>query len=142
MRICIQKNIQGFTDQAREYLSLYNWPGNIRELQNVTERAVILNDNHKWIDASDLLLSNIEDNNMNDNKLRISAESGGLQHSSIDDHSNTALATLFHGGFDLEVFNDKLIHAALSQCDGNISKAARLLNISRAKLDYRLRKLN
>lgn len=137
-----QKNIQGFTDQAREYLSLYNWPGNIRELQNVTERAVILNDNHKWIDASDLLLSNIEDNNMNDNKLRISAESGGLQHSSIDDHSNTALATLFHGGFDLEVFNDKLIRVALSQCDGNVSKAARLLNISRAKLDYRLRKLN
>lgn len=134
-----QKKIQGFTDQAREYLSLYHWPGNIRELQNVTERAVILNEGHHWIDASDLLLSNIEDSNVDSNKLRVSTKSGGL-HSSNDEHNDAALATLFHEGFDLEAFNDKLIRTAVNQCGGNISKAARLLNISRAKLDYRLSK--
>ncbi|WP_368039467.1 helix-turn-helix domain-containing protein [Psychrobacter sp. DAB_AL32B] len=42
--------------------------------------------------------------------------------------------------FDLEHFNDKITQAALSKCDGNVPKAARLLNISRAKLDYRLSK--
>lgn len=133
-----QKNIQGFTDQAREYLSLHTWPGNIRELQNVTERAVILNEGHNWIDVSDLLLPSIkEDISESEQKLKISATNGSLQL--VDDKiANCALENLFYEGFDLEHFNDKIIQAALSKCDGNVSKAARLLNISRAKLDYRL----
>ena len=135
-----EKNIQGFTDKAREYLNLHTWPGNVREIQNVIERAVILNEDQNMIDADDLLLSNIQDrHSSNGQKLKISATSGSLQ---VADNGsvNKALETLFHEGFDLESFNDKLIHAALNQCDGNVSKAARLLNISRAKLDYRLSK--
>ena len=137
-----QKNIQGFTDQAREHLSLHTWPGNIRELQNVTERAVILNEGHNWIDVSDLLLPSIKkDNSQSEQKLKISATSGSLQL--VDDKIiNCALENLFYEGFDLEHLNDKIIQAALSKCDGNVSKAARLLNISRAKLDYRLSKFN
>lgn len=135
-----QKDIQGFTDQAREHLSLHTWPGNIRELQNVTERAVILNEGQHWIDASDLLLPSIKDtDSRNEQKLKISSTSGSL-HLTNDGIVNGALENLFHEGFDLEDFNDQLIHAALNKCDGNISKAARLLNISRAKLDYRLSK--
>ncbi|WP_367110149.1 sigma 54-interacting transcriptional regulator [uncultured Psychrobacter sp.] len=134
------KNIQGFTDKAREYLNLYTWPGNVREIQNVIERAVILNDNHNLIDTDDLLLSNIQERySPSGQKLKISATSGNL-HIADDSRFNEALETLFHDGFDLEGFNDKLIHAALNQCEGNVSKAARLLNISRAKLDYRLSK--
>jgi transcriptional regulator with GAF, ATPase, and Fis domain len=37
-----QKAITGFTPEALAALSRYNWPGNIRELQNVVERAVLL----------------------------------------------------------------------------------------------------
>lgn len=133
-----QKTVQGFTDQAREYLHLHTWPGNVRELQNVIERAVILNEGHSLIDATDLLLSNIEDDHTN-LKLKISAKSGNLQRGD-DSSGSEVLHALFHDDFDLEKFNDKLIHAAVNQCDGNISKAARLLNISRAKLDYRLSK--
>lgn len=137
-----QKNIQGFTDKAREYLNLHTWPGNVREIQNVIERAVILNENNNMIDADDLLLSNIQERHtQSGQKLKISATSGNL-HLTDDSRVDDMVETLFHDGFDLEKFNDKLIHAALSQCDGNISKAARLLNLSRAKLDYRLRKLN
>ena len=135
-----QKNIKGFTDEAREYLNLHTWPGNVREIQNVIERAVILNEDHNLIDAADLMLSNIQErHSQSGQKLKISAASGNL-HTADDNNVNQALETLFHEGFDLEKFNDKLIHAALNQCDGNISKAARLLNISRAKLDYRLSK--
>jgi DNA-binding NtrC family response regulator len=36
------KHIAGFTDEAQALLQAYAWPGNIRELQNVIERAAIL----------------------------------------------------------------------------------------------------
>ena len=137
-----EKNIQGFTDQAREHLSLHTWPGNIRELQNVTERAVILNEGHNWIDVSDLLLPSIRDNNsQSEQKLKISATSGSLKLIN-EKIVNGALENLFYEGFDLEHFNDQIIQVALNKCDGNVSKAARLLNISRAKLDYRLGKFS
>lgn len=136
------KNLKGFTDQAREQLYSHTWPGNVRELQNVIERAIILNEGHSLIDATDLLLSSSQDSQYNlSNKLKISTKSGHLQRSETS-NDNEILQSLFHKNFDLEEFNEQIIQAALKQCHGNISKAARLLNISRAKLDYRLSKFN
>ena len=37
-----RKNIEGFSEDAKEYLVNYDWPGNVRELKNAIERAVIL----------------------------------------------------------------------------------------------------
>lgn len=134
------KNIQGFSDQAREYMHLYAWPGNVRELQNVIERAVILNEGHSLVDADDLMLSKLQDSApLMGQKMKISAKSGSLHSEAICD-SRDRLQTLFYEGFDLDEFNVQLILAAVKKCDGNISKAARMLNISRAKLDYRLSK--
>ncbi len=39
-----QRNITGFSDKALESITLYDWPGNIRQLANTIERAVILED--------------------------------------------------------------------------------------------------
>ncbi len=36
------KNIEGFSDEAIQYMQRYSWPGNVRELVNVVERAVVL----------------------------------------------------------------------------------------------------
>jgi two-component system, NtrC family, response regulator AlgB len=47
------KKISGWTEQAREALSRYQWPGNLRELRNVIERAVILGSGEQ-IDLEDL----------------------------------------------------------------------------------------
>lgn len=41
------RNIQRVTPEALSLLLAYNWPGNIRELRNVIERAMILNDSHE-----------------------------------------------------------------------------------------------
>lgn len=38
------KQVKGFTPQAERYLQAYDWPGNIRELRNIIEREVILED--------------------------------------------------------------------------------------------------
>ena len=52
---CAQHNKQrlGITDEALEYLERYTWPGNIRELENVIERAVLLS-KEKFIGPDDL----------------------------------------------------------------------------------------
>ena len=48
------KGIKGFTPKAMQKMMLYHWPGNIRELKNTIERAVILS-NHDLIDEQDLI---------------------------------------------------------------------------------------
>jgi DNA-binding NtrC family response regulator len=54
-RYCIQHKREklGITDEAIEYLERYSWPGNIRELENVIERAVLLS-KEKFIGFEDL----------------------------------------------------------------------------------------
>lgn len=50
----MDKNIQGFNDQAVNKLTLHDWPGNVRQLRNAVERAVILCEG-KQIMAKELL---------------------------------------------------------------------------------------
>ncbi len=51
-----QRNYQELTHSAQQALSDYHWPGNIRELSHLIERAVLLNAN-QHIDAEDLRLT-------------------------------------------------------------------------------------
>ena len=46
-----QKNIEGFTDEARKKLQSHNWPGNVRELKNVI-RCAVVETNGRLIEAS------------------------------------------------------------------------------------------
>ena len=48
-----QKEIQGFSPKAMDFLMAFEWPGNIRQLENAIERAVILTDG-PWIELEDL----------------------------------------------------------------------------------------
>lgn len=52
----IGRELTGFTDEAKALLESYDWPGNLRELRNVLERAVILADGPQ-VDANDLPMS-------------------------------------------------------------------------------------
>jgi transcriptional regulator with GAF, ATPase, and Fis domain len=106
-----QKAISGFTPAALRALASYNWPGNIRELQNVVERAVLL-----CGEAA------IEPHHLGD--LGDAAESeGGSLNSSLRDEKV------------------RRVEAALLESGGNITVAARTLGMSRSNLSRLLRSL-
>lgn len=163
-RAMYDKPIKGFTDQAKNQMLIYPWHGNVRELQSAVERGVILTnaDNYvaeNYIDSTSLFpeqafnqpavqssILQIEPKNgrlkLGDNAENTSLPSNSLPHSDADSQTQGLMDNILIEGFDLEAFNQQLIERALQKCQGNISETARLLNMSRAKLDYRIKLKN
>ena len=113
------RKIKGASEDFFELLSNYSWPGNIRQLENTIERAVIMR-------RSDILDSN---------DVRLPSNSEEITSLTIPDT-----------GLPLAEAIDKvemtIINQALQNTKGNYSKAASLLGITRQNLNYKLRKYN
>ena len=107
--------------EAMVYLWEYDWPGNVREVENLIERLVILTDNNE-IAPSDL-----------PPYLRSFISEKKLPHPTLD-----------NGEVDLrqalEQFEDRLIDEALRRTNGNKSKAAELLGLKRTTLVAKIRR--
>jgi transcriptional regulator with GAF, ATPase, and Fis domain len=108
------RKIEGFTDAAKKRLVGYSWPGNIRELKNVIERAVVLNTKTQ-VDASDLTLS--------------PAVAGGTPP------TDTSMNQI-----PLSELERTHIEQVLRHTEGNKSRAASILGIERSTLDRKLKK--
>lgn len=129
------KNFSSIAPETIETLSKYSWPGNVRELENTIERAVLIHDD------TVLRPKHIEFLNTN-RSAQISArenspslsESGAMP--SIDVNSSTII--LPDTPFSLEDLTQSVIHAALKKFNGNKSKTASYLGISRYALYRRL----
>lgn len=116
------KTLKGLSDKAKNFVMKYEWPGNIRELENLLERATLLTDHQQEIKLSSLFPQLDEQE----------------QASSSDyDH----VEALFTEQFSLEKYEQQIIRTAMQKSGQNISEAARILGISRATLDYRLKKM-
>lgn len=132
------KKTGGISDKAMLSLMQYKWPGNIRELENMIERGVILTDNNQTIGLTSFFPSLSEPShplNIINGKglLTEEAETPGQEPASVDQ--------LLSQDFSLEKLERDLIDKAMEQTNGNVSKAARKLGLTRPSLAYRLKKI-
>ena len=115
-----QKEIKGISREALDQLLKYNFPGNVRELENLIERAVVMTRN-EFIAMEDLpILTNMKE---------------------IDKKLNPYN---FDDGYEEKIksFERTMIQEALNRTNGNKSAAARILGISERHLRSRLERIN
>lgn len=115
------KTLKGLSDKAKNFVMSYDWPGNIRELENLLERATLLVDDQQEIKLHHLFPQIKQDS------------------VTVTDHQAN-LEAMITPGFCLDEHERQLIAMAMQKSRQNVSEAARLLGISRAALDYRLKK--
>jgi DNA-binding NtrC family response regulator len=107
------KTVRGLTREAREALLRYDYPGNIRELENLMERAVVLT-RDDVIGVEDLPLT--------------------LEAAVPDSGTEAGLIPAVEG------LERRMIREALAKADGTQTRAAELLGISERVLRYKLKK--
>ncbi|MEQ1762309.1 MAG: sigma-54 dependent transcriptional regulator [Pyrinomonadaceae bacterium] len=112
--------LRGLSPDVAKVFKNYRWTGNVRELRNVIERASILEDGESVTTAhlpADLL-------------------SGGITL----EGGNAVKFALPPEGIPLETVEFELAKQAMARTGGNLTKAAKLLDISRDQLRYKLKK--
>lgn len=114
-----RRNRNEFSNEAMEKLLSYHWPGNIRELRNVIERAVLLGKDD-IIQADEIILGRVS--------------FGGVRTTSNE------LVLLPPSGCPLEDVEKSLIRQALERTNWNLTRAGALLNISRDQVRYKAEK--
>ena len=108
-----RRTVHGITEEAGEILKAHHWSGNIRELQNCIEKAVILSDGDV-LTAADIEIT----------------------------HDRTSSSDSTDGSGTLEEAEEKAIRAAMAKFGGNLSMVAKSLEISRPTLYAKLKKYN
>jgi two-component system response regulator AtoC len=114
---------KSFSNQAKQGLLNYPWPGNVRELRQLIERVSLL---------STVNVIEPED-------LGIGQKPELIDVAKRDGVINIDLGKEF---IDLELIEKDIIVQVLRSCGGNVSEAARKLNIGREALRYRIKKFN
>lgn len=196
------RNVKGVTPRGMHALLRHPWQGNVRELENVLERGLILADEGGWIDLQHLFDSHELVTTVRERTVEPLPAAGGdasdhSAHSASPSHPGTSadpadaagaitatysvgagtaaawsahttaspgestafLSAMSEPGLlaagqpdqwldllakreiSLPQLEDQLLRAALERCGGNVSATARLLGLTRAQVDYRVRNL-
>ena len=114
------KSLIGLSPEVERIFKNYGWTGNVRELRNVIERASILED-------GDMVTS-----------AHLPADMLGGHPSAAGSRSSAFMLPL--EGVPLESVEFELAKQAIERTGGNLTRAAKLLDISRDQLRYKLRK--
>jgi PAS domain S-box-containing protein len=117
-----KRHIEGVSSEASQLLLSHDWPGNVRELRNAIERAMILEESSR-ITAASLPIS------ISQSVAKQEADFGPRVPADGD-------------GMSLEENEKLLVVRALDKTAGNQTQAARLLQITRDTLRYKMKKYN
>jgi two-component system, NtrC family, response regulator AtoC len=132
-----RKSIRGLHDETRRLMLHYEWPGNVRELKNAIERAMILEEE-----------SVLRPTYLPFPVAQPHAGVTAFEHSSSPPAGGQPLdggrwlppLVIPEGGTSLEEIERALVELALRQASGNQTHAAKLLDISRDALRYKMKK--
>jgi DNA-binding NtrC family response regulator len=108
---------------AKRALVRHSWPGNVRELRNTMEQAVLLS----------------QDSLLGPENIFLPSEMPGPSTSAVAEAGSEPF-TLPETGVDLGELERQLVEQALDRTQGNVTKAADLLGLSRDTLRYRMQK--
>ncbi len=114
--------VRDITPEAEQLIREHDWPGNVRELRNQIEQIILV--------ADDFEIRPEHFNIVRRKTSRVEVKSRGRELE----------IRLPDEGISLEALERTIIKEALKQCDGNVSRTARFLAISRQTLIYRLKK--
>ncbi len=121
----MQKNVKGIEGDALEMLMTYTWPGNIRELKNVIERALMLTDTDH-IGKGQILLPQSAGSNYRQSFVENAARA-------VLESKEPLYTVISH-------IENAVIVKALERTQWNVTKAAEELGVSRNVINYKFRK--
>ncbi|MFQ5664305.1 MAG: sigma-54-dependent transcriptional regulator [Terriglobia bacterium] len=131
-----RKPMEGMTEELGRVLVNYDWPGNVRELKNAIERAMILEEDKLLTPA----YLPIRVTSPQSSPLSASGADAGGAWRTTPDGRRVPVWEIPPGGTRLEEVERMLVEQALKEAHGNQSQAARLLDISRDALRYKMKK--
>ena len=137
----LDKNVQKVSSEVMELFKTYNWPGNVRELEHVIEGAMNIMGTNKTIRIkylqSHFLNWSVKSRSEKSGSVTPASAKPTRRHddeSSVDSVTNLVKEKLAH--------EEKIIKNILLENEGNITKTARSLGISRQLLYYKIKKFN
>jgi len=136
------RTVAGFTARSINALLMHDYPGNVRELERMVERAVLLVDEGGAIDLRHLFLGSDRalvqvGLTLTDEGLVGSADQGQERSRSISQMVNL----LRPNGETLATVENAIVQAAVEAANGNVAQAARDLGLTRRQLAFRLGKI-
>ena len=132
--------MEGITDETRKLLLKYDWPGNVRELKNAVERAMILEESN--VLRPDYLPFAVAQQQAAYTAFEMTSATGNgnADATRLPDGRSLPKLVIPEGGTSLEEVERALVDMAMTQASGNQTHAAKLLDISRDALRYKLKK--
>lgn len=122
----LRRQIKGLAPEVAAALMRYSFPGNVRELRNIIERSMIL-------EEADTITAEY----LPPEVLTVA----GAAFGAADNSPKHAVVSLPADGVSLDAIEDALVRQAMKRSGGNQTRAAELLGLSRDQLRYRLKKL-
>ncbi|MEN9887656.1 MAG: hypothetical protein RL758_2234 [Pseudomonadota bacterium] len=140
-----QRKVKGLTQGAIDALMFYAWPGNIRELENIIERGVILAPEGGGIDVAHLFNSGERIRRDHpagaeaDEAARAKAPGAvtGTGAPAPADLQTLLRDSLSSGAVSMDTLEDMVVDLAVDLAKGNVSAAAKILGTTRARVVYR-----